>query len=118
MKIFTIASLKGGSGKTTLSIFLAQTFVSKGLKVLLIDLDHNNNSTTYSLRETDPGFDDVDDRNVAHAIIGSKEIEEVIYSSVHGYDVIPATPSLHSISVDPYTITNTFNSFERNVRSL
>ncbi|PJZ86653.1 hypothetical protein CH368_20940, partial [Leptospira levettii] len=24
----------------------------------------------------------------------------------------------HSISVDPYTITNTFNSFERNVRSL
>ena len=38
MKVFTIASLKGGVGKTTLSAFLALALSSRG-KTLAIDLD-------------------------------------------------------------------------------
>ncbi|GHU66560.1 chromosome partitioning protein ParA [Spirochaetia bacterium] len=37
----TISSWKGGTGKTTLSVMLAEFLVAKGFKVLIIDLDPN-----------------------------------------------------------------------------
>jgi chromosome partitioning protein len=39
--IITIASWKGGTGKTTLSTFTAETLAAMGFKVLIIDLDSN-----------------------------------------------------------------------------
>lgn len=38
-KVFTIASVKGGTGKTTTVLNLAGTFSEQGKKVLIIDLD-------------------------------------------------------------------------------
>ena len=38
-KIFTVASVKGGTGKTTTVLNLAGTFSEQGKKVLIIDLD-------------------------------------------------------------------------------
>ncbi|HDR1236496.1 TPA: ParA family protein [Pasteurella multocida] len=43
-KIITIYSLKGGSGKTTLSLLMAQYLVSKGHSVSLLDSDTNQKS--------------------------------------------------------------------------
>jgi cellulose biosynthesis protein BcsQ len=39
--IITISSWKGGTGKTTLTVFVAETLAAKGFKVLIIDLDSN-----------------------------------------------------------------------------
>jgi cellulose biosynthesis protein BcsQ len=39
--IVTISSWKGGTGKTTLLVFTAETLAGKGFKVLIIDLDSN-----------------------------------------------------------------------------
>jgi cellulose biosynthesis protein BcsQ len=39
--ILTISSWKGGTGKTTLSVFTAETLAARGKKVLIIDLDSN-----------------------------------------------------------------------------
>lgn len=46
MKIITLATIKGGVGKTTLTLNLGAYLASKGSKVLLIDLDSQCNLTT------------------------------------------------------------------------
>lgn len=47
MLTITSTSLSGGQGKTTLIYFLAKKLVSKGLKVLVVDLDPQHNLSTY-----------------------------------------------------------------------
>ncbi len=49
-KIITIASLKGGVGKSTTSIILAN-LLSKKYKVLLIDTDDQAATTSYYYNE-------------------------------------------------------------------
>lgn len=104
MKIISISSLKGGSGKTTLAIFLSQLLAKKG-RVLAIDLDHNNNLTDYFLRNTGAG--QIERANVYHVITGKKEAKDCIYpaefleksthlSGAH-LDVLPATVTLSRI---------------------
>ncbi|MGL4982397.1 MAG: ParA family protein [Treponemataceae bacterium] len=39
--ILTISSWKGGTGKTTLGVLIAETLANRGKKVLIIDLDSN-----------------------------------------------------------------------------
>ena len=43
----SIVCQKGGVGKSTLAVNIADVYSKKGKKVLLIDLDPQGNSTTY-----------------------------------------------------------------------
>ena len=47
--IISLANLKGGVGKTTLTANLGAAFASEGLRVLLIDLDHQSTLSTRAL---------------------------------------------------------------------
>lgn len=52
-KIFTVASVKGGTGKTTTLLNLAGTFSEQGKKVLIIDLDLFGSAVAASLNIND-----------------------------------------------------------------
>ena len=52
-KVIAVSCSKGGVGKTTTAIELANAFRDKGRKVLVIDLDQQSNLTSYVGAKTD-----------------------------------------------------------------
>lgn len=98
MKIITIASLKGGVGKTTLSIFLSLALKNAKKKVLAIDIDHNNNLTDYFLREEE--VEVIQKRNIGMVLKGAITLKESIFNTPANVDIIPAVPELSQIAFE------------------
>lgn len=107
MQTIAIYHNKGGVGKTTTVVNLAAALAKRGMRVLVIDLDAQAN-TTYALglvRFDDETQDDLKDRNIAH-VLSSEELfplEEVARVSRFGafeVDVLPAHISLMQQEVE------------------
>ena len=96
MQIVALASLKGGVGKTSGAVFLAQALTRRG-RVLVVDIDPNNNLTDYFCRDVDP--EALEAANVYHVLTARAE-KEAIRGSAFGLDVLPATPTLHQVGLE------------------
>jgi len=116
MIVITIASLKGGCGKTTAALFLAEALAFSGKSVVLIDADPNNNATDYLAR--DVSSEELEARSLHAALLGQRKLEECRFPTMFNLDVIPGTPSLAKVTMELAADPGIALRFPRAVRSL
>lgn len=101
MKIITVSNIKGGSAKTTTSIFLTEALSRKG-KTLVIDLDMQADLTDYFLPDSSP--EDIDKGNIFKLLTGESDFASSIHKGKFA-DIIPGTIDL------AYLTTRVFQNF-------
>lgn len=94
MIIVSIANQKGGEGKTTTSINLADGFARRGKRTLLIDIDPQANSTGIYLNQEQI------EKSMYHAFHSSVPIKEMIYpTKVENLFVVPSEQKLAEMEI-------------------
>lgn len=97
MTIITVASLKGGAGKTALAVNLALELARRGHRVLAADMDANNNLTDFFLRTVPTA--ELDGANILHALSGERAVSACVHRARNvDLDVLPATIALADLS--------------------
>ncbi|WP_010256883.1 ParA family protein [Treponema primitia] len=71
MKTIAINSIKGGTGKSTLSVLFVKALIGAGYKCLVIDADASNNSLSFYLDDS-VGLDITQGRTIFDLFLGAK----------------------------------------------
>jgi chromosome partitioning protein len=94
--ILSIATQKGGAGKTTTSVTLAAGLARKGKKTLLIDVDYQANATQVLL----PGFETLPPHQTLYASILERKPLPIHSTKIPNLDIVPAHILLSSTDVE------------------
>jgi chromosome partitioning protein len=98
VRVITIASLKGGVGKTSTAVFLASSLAYSGKRVVLIDADPNNNATDYLARDVEPEV--LETRSLYSFLTNRRKLTECCIPTTFNLDLVPGTPSLARATVE------------------
>lgn len=90
MRVLTITNQKGGVGKTTTAQAICAGLVSRGFKVLAVDLDSQGNLSLAS------GTNNYEVPTVYNVLKREIEIAEAVQNVEGGYDVLPSNIMLAS----------------------
>src|SRR5689334_9618145 len=91
MKVVTFSIFKGGTGKTTTSVNTAAALVSKGKKVLLVDLDQQASATRYL------DLDPEQSPSLYDVYMGTKLAALAIRQTKFGIDMLASHPLMTAI---------------------
>ena len=91
VRVITVASGKGGVGKTNVSVNLATAFAQMGRKAMIMDAD-------LGLANVDVVLGLHPQYNLSHVITGERSLEEVIVDAPGGIKVIPASSGLQRMA--------------------
>lgn len=86
-KIISFNTIKGGVGKSSLSIITANLLAKSGRKVLVIDLDIQNSCSFYYLDD----HNIVDKKNIAIALQEKNLKSNIISSVIPNVDILPSS---------------------------
>lgn len=99
--IISVCNFKGGVGKSTIALHLAQHFSMKGYRVLFIDCDSQASSTMMFGYRPDVDLDE-DDTLYGHfhnpELLGLRKI--IRKTHFHGLDLIPANLRLYNLEYE------------------
>src|SRR6056297_1535257 len=90
MKVITFSLIKGGTGKTTTSILVANALASDGYRVLVIDMDIQNSLSFYYLDNAEV----IENQNIAFALHTGNLESNILRSNYTGVDIIPSSFTL------------------------
>ncbi|AHH07904.1 Atpase, para family protein (plasmid) [Borrelia crocidurae DOU] len=100
-KVITIASIKGGVGKSTSAIILSN-ILSSNYKVLLIDMDDQSSITSYYSDELENQNIEVFKINIGEVIKNNLDISQTIVNIDNNLDLIPSCINIDDLNMDFY----------------
>jgi len=109
-KIVAMVNLKGGVGKTALSVYFADYCALQGLRTLLVDLDPQTNAT-FSAMGVDEWDKHKDKNGTVADLLGARDHnnadgqrksfdEVVVRGLLNGFDLVPSHLDLFTIDLD------------------
>ena len=106
MKIISFSAIKGGVGKSSLAILMANYLSQSGYRVLCIDLDIQNSMTFYYLPDKE-----TDNKNIFHALSNDNLKDNIIKDLF--INVIPSSLNLLKLrSININTLNRLRNQIE------
>ena len=87
MATLSIASAKGGCGKTTLAILVGTELALDGYRVALLDCDLNQHATAFGSKADVPGFavlSSIDEANVLGTLRGAESYHDLVLIDLPG----------------------------------
>ncbi|QMU99767.1 AAA family ATPase (plasmid) [Borrelia sp. A-FGy1] len=102
-KVITVASIKGGVGKSTTSLVFS-TLLAQENKVLIIDIDTQASTTSYYFKIIKEKKIDLFNRNIYEVLISNLHIDNSIVNINKNLDLIPSYLTLHKFNSEaiPY----------------
>lgn len=96
-QIIASVSMKGGVGKTTLSILIAKNLAARGYKVLYFDLDPNNSGTMHFTVGIDGIAETIELKNVFEALSHNSIKGYTIPSNCQKIDIVPSHLNIYKL---------------------